>query len=751
MDTIPGDKFVADCARFIRYNEAKLGDAASSTSSSLNWMNPAAWLMAGTPPASTNAKGASGSGSRSPLTAHRPMPFRITSHHLYYLLIRCEAIGLPTGPLDVRIPARSRPSSYFAFISSNAAGATYKRRDREETMSINSIQTTMSALGLGGASTKPGSSWWSSEKQDVNADLRYIYSAMTKIPALRVGPPPLKLVRDFEDCPGEMSVPLEPFKNVQILEFEDADPRAFIGWDRLSLQLRSLSMKRSGVEDVTDIIIDAVLADLHRRKGKPGKPRQRKAHSSAETGQLDSAEREGDATTSTEETAEQAAKELPSLAWHFLRHLSLADNSLTFVHPSPISCILNLTSLDLSNNLLNAVPPSLSQLTRLRSLNLSNNLIDSVLGIPDCIPHVHAVNLSHNRLESLCGLERLASLSRIDLRHNEVFEAGEVGRLATLEHVSEVFIAGNPLLEEEEDPRVLVFAEFAKEGRGLDALKLDGESVGYFERQRVRELVPNMDRLVKTRDGQARQRTPSANELARMAVRSSAEHAWTSKPIEEAGTAEGSVIKSVRHRGAGHGARGASAAAAQAAGPHDVRSASPTGAQASQLRTGASQRRNRRVVQLTDSMHEADQVQGQEANSTPSVEESDSDIIKRAALAGDMDVAIGTTFPVQTTTTNADCSAATDETHDDDNTKDRSTISEPKLHKQNGRRSVDDQGQLSDKKAHTKTPGLKQKTDQDKSSEATGMTSQELRRKIEALKGEVGDDWMRLLARGESA
>lgn len=804
MDTIPGDNFVIDCAKWIRYNEGKLGDIAGSSSSTVgSWINPANWMLAGGIAATPNQNAAnrgsrtltmstqaSSSSKSQTTTTLRPMSFRVTSHHLYYLLIRCEAIGLPIGSLDVRIPKRSRPSTYFAFISNNAAGATSKKRDREETMSVSSLQTTMSAFGLG-SSIKGGKSWWSGEKHDINADVRYIYSSMTKLPALRIGPPPLKLIRDFEDCPGEMSVPLDAFKNVQILEFEDADPRAFLGWDRLSMQLRSLSFKRSGVEDVSDIIIDAVLNDGKRRRGEKVQERKRKVHNSDETEASEEMQSSSDtnvvafseSTNGGTELETAFTEQLPSLSWHFLRHLSLSDNSLTFVHHYPVSYLANLTSLDLSHNLLNAVPPSLSTLPKLRSLNMSNNLIDSVLGIPDSIPQIEALNLSHNRLESLCGLERLSSLSRVDLRSNEIFQAGEIGRLATLEHVSELFIAGNPLLDEEEDARVLVFAEFAKEGKQVDTIKLDGEIIGYFERQRVREIVPNMDRLAimrksrRTTTGSSgtendtyriRNETPLASETAKLARNSGNENdnRNPNSMEDEAQAAKGSVIvKNVRHRGgAGHGRRSINPSSQPTnRSEDDVQHGGASAYNQTQTpasRTNAAQRRNRRVVELAESTHEGDDGSANQHLPKEASEASDSDLIKRAALAGNTDVALGAVPAEIETRSEKDL-----ESHNIKSTGNKlnfhngGSSAEKERNKYNngnklGKAAVATEDETVDgNKMATRAREnvIRHESQPSPSGEENNLTNRELRRKIEALKGEVGDDWMRVLARGENS
>ncbi|KAH9054742.1 hypothetical protein EDB87DRAFT_1580354 [Lactarius vividus] len=107
----------------------------------------------------------------------------------------------------------------------------------------------------------------------------------------------------------------------------------------------------------------------------------------------------------------------------------------------------SLTHLDLSSNLLVSVPPGLSSLYHLVSLNLSDNIIDSVLGILKKLSQVLALNSSWIRLDSLFGLERLVALECVNVRHNQVEESGEVGRLLLLPNISEVGVEGNAFTE----------------------------------------------------------------------------------------------------------------------------------------------------------------------------------------------------------------------------------------------------------------------------------------------------------------
>jgi len=115
-------------------------------------------------------------------------------------------------------------------------------------------------------------------------------------------------------------------------------------------------------------------------------------------------------------------------------------------------------------------------------------MVDSVLGIYSQIPSIISLNISSNRLESLCGLERLTHLSRVDLRDNRVEDIGEIGRLAVLEEVKSVWVTGNPCTRRYQDWRVRCFDLFAKEGREV---LLDGSIPGLME---SRAMVHRVDK-----------------------------------------------------------------------------------------------------------------------------------------------------------------------------------------------------------------------------------------------------------------
>ena len=109
-------------------------------------------------------------------------------------------------------------------------------------------------------------------KQALQADLKYLYSAFTKIPCLRLAPDwRARLIRGYEEFPFDSAVPLYVFKNVQALEVNSIDFRQFFGWDRLADQLRSLTLKRASIDDPADVLIDIVLDDMDKRRRRTSK------------------------------------------------------------------------------------------------------------------------------------------------------------------------------------------------------------------------------------------------------------------------------------------------------------------------------------------------------------------------------------------------------------------------------------------------------------------------------------------------
>ena len=163
-----------------------------------------------------------------------------------------------------------------------------------------------------------------------------------------------------------------------------------------------------------------------------------------------------------------------------LQHLSLRGVTLLTFPTLPLS---HLAHVDLSHNLLNSLPSSLSSLPSLLSLNLSNNMITSLRNAPSTLGNISTLNLSHNRIDCLVGLERVLGLQRVDVRGNELPESGEVGRLAVLPGIKEIWCGGNPFDKENaEEWRVELGVDFRREGKEVT---LDDQAWTWNEKRRI--------------------------------------------------------------------------------------------------------------------------------------------------------------------------------------------------------------------------------------------------------------------------
>lgn len=471
MEHEQGDDYIRRISSFIRNNERALAEAGlprrrrTPKPVETSLLNPLGWF--GT--------------TESTPTSPRPINFTIDIHHLFYILMRLEDIGINVGTLDVKVDNPSKPMNYINI---------FRDSDKSDTLSLSSFRSSLSAvsgLSLGGG-------WWGRpEARDIDAELKYIYSSFTKLPTLILTAPGPRVIAELaNEPPNENCLPLDSFKNLQSFECADIDPRTILGWDRMSDSLRSLTVKRSGLEDVSDIFIGTVLDDQGRREGTTSRSRRRQVSQGQSRQASFYSTRLPDTVPEANEDSTAAATQLPTGTklpphkWSLLRHLSLSDNSLTFLPTDPLPYLTSLTHLDLSSNLLVSIPPGLSSLYKLVSLDLSDNMIDSVLGIYTQLGQILYLNLSHNRLESICGLERLLALERVDLRHNSIEDSAEIGRLAMLPHITELWIEGNPFVEE--NYRVTCFDYFWKEGK---TVTLDGTGPGFYERRGLSIAPPD--------------------------------------------------------------------------------------------------------------------------------------------------------------------------------------------------------------------------------------------------------------------
>jgi len=457
-------------------------------------------------------------------------------------------------------------ANYVSFLSPSQRTKS-RGSDAVSIRSVSSIRSVMSGMSALWNSFGIGSSIAAArnekQKAAIQADLKYLYSAFTKIPCLRLAPDwRAKLIRGYEEFPFDSAVPLYVFKNLQALEISGIDFRQFFGWDRLAEQVRSLTLKNASIEDPADILIDIVLddmdkrrrrsakaqttptgayahasspkrspttADLHKPSPVPTTPERRNTiadlnigsmgNESAESLSPNGSRRQSVARIEVEEPGSphhsgrprshsprrptssrhhsanpRAAHKvkrsgsgsshsslsdswhnprnsasnllamgiLPSSKWRFLKHLSLADNSLTVVPAASLAPLANtLNSLDLSTNLFTQIPDSLATLTALRALNLSHCMIDSLHSLlRNPLPAISALNLRANRLSSIAGIEKLYPLERLDLRENRLTDPMELARLTGIPDIREIWVEGNPFTRTHRDYRITIFNLF---------------------------------------------------------------------------------------------------------------------------------------------------------------------------------------------------------------------------------------------------------------------------------------------------
>ncbi|KAH6694072.1 leucine rich repeat domain-containing protein [Plectosphaerella plurivora] len=616
MDSEDGELFIKQLAGFVRTHEKALANAlqfrrqtvsrhGSSQSVSAVVVPPSPSLPERPATSASSSSGLAAALSLGSLsfTSHnvKSAKLALTPHHLFYLLSRFEELSIPVGPMKIRLENlhdSSTSANYVSFL-----GNTHRSRSRGSDAvsihSVSSVRSVMSGMSAFWASFGIGASISAArterQKAAIQADLKYLYSAFTKIPCLRLAPDwRARLIRGYEEFPFDSAVPLHVFKNVQALEVNSIDFRQFYGWDRLAEQLRSLTLKRASIDDPAEILIDIVLddmdkrrrrtaknqsspttpwpasssprrspnlphAELHRSISVPGSPDR---HSTDETRvgsmtpsdhtlefgsmgrPISLARAETDEPKSPTKASRQRSNSptrpsasrntsanvrgghkvrrsgsgsshsslsdswhhnrpssasnllamgvLPASKWRFLKHLSLADNSMTSIPSTSLAPLANtLHSLDLSSNLFAQIPDSLATLTALRALNLSHCMIDSLNSLTrNPLPAITALNLRANRLQSISGVERLYPLERLDLRDNRITDPLELARLTGIPDIREIWVEGNPFTRTHRDYRITIFNLFRKTPGYTEDIVIDNTGPSYSERRYLVERVP---------------------------------------------------------------------------------------------------------------------------------------------------------------------------------------------------------------------------------------------------------------------
>jgi hypothetical protein len=614
MDSEDGELFIKQLATFVRTHEKALANAlqlqrretrhrpSQSTSSATIPQSPTIPERPSTSASSSSSTSLASALSLGSLnfTSYnvKSAKLALTPHHLFYLLSRFEELGITVGPMKVRlenIHDSSTSANYVSFLS-NSQRSKSRGSDVGSIHSVSSMRSVMSGMSSLWSSFGIGASISAArterQKAAIQADLKYLYSAFTKIPCLRLAPDwRARLISGYEEFPFDSAVPLYIFKNLQALEISSIDFRQFFGWDRLADQLRSLSLKRASIEDPADILIDIVLDDMDKRRRRtskaqqsptttwpvtqtsprrsptiphpelqraasaPGSPDARSLASELRIGSMspnelaiedpqvlgrddvdgksprkaarprsNSPSRPASSRNpSSHARSSQRIKRsgsssshsslsdswhhqhsrgsssnllamgiLPASKWRFLRHLSLADNSLTSISSASLAPLSNtLFSLDISSNLFTEIPDSLATLTALRALNLSHCMIDSLNSLTrNPLPAITALNLRANRLQSLAGIEKLYPLERLDLRDNRLTDPMEIARLTGAPDIRELWVEGNPFTRTHRNYRVTIFNIFRKTPGFTEDIIIDGSGPSYTEKRQLVERAP---------------------------------------------------------------------------------------------------------------------------------------------------------------------------------------------------------------------------------------------------------------------
>ncbi|KAF2643180.1 hypothetical protein P280DRAFT_245254 [Massarina eburnea CBS 473.64] len=520
MDTEDGQVFIKNLAYFVHTHEKALANALQ-----LQRQTPRrpSLVTPTSPQGVTNATSSSTSSvwaaalSLPSLTftsqSIKPAKLTLTPHHLFYLLSRYEDLGISVGPMNIRlenIHTDVSPTNYVSFLS-NAQRNKTRPSDRDSVHSVSSIRSVMSGV----------SSLWSSlrltsnsaakaekQKAQLEEDIKYLYSAFTKIPCLRLAPDhKARLISGYEEFPFDSAVPLHAFKNVTALEIYDVDFRQFYGWDRLAENLRSLTVKRAGVDDPADILINIVLDDMDKRRRRSakapsspsnpwptGSPMPKHAQlarsdsppSSPTAPGKQSVSPRNSAMLQRSKTSGQRQRSVSPTRPVSSRHgsapvysrsgapnarRSSGSSASSVRSTTPRGSTSNLLSLGwfpstkwrflrhlslADNALTNISSTSLAPLANtLQSLDISANLFTEIPDSLATLSCLRALNLSNCMIESLHSLGRnpLPAITTLNLRSNRLTSLAGVERLLSLERVD---FRDNKLTDPTEVARVTV-------------------------------------------------------------------------------------------------------------------------------------------------------------------------------------------------------------------------------------------------------------------------------------------------------
>jgi hypothetical protein len=514
-------------AYFVRTHEKALANALQlqrrgSSHGQSSTVSPSSPTGPASPPSSSSSSVWAAALSLPSLTftsqAIKPAKLTLTPHHLFYLLSRFEDLSIPVGPMNVRlenIHTDASPTNYVSFLSS-AQRNKQKSSDRDSVHSVSSVRSVMSGMSSLWSSLRMGSNSAAKlerQKVQLQEDLRYLYSAFTKIPCLRLAPDhKARLIAGYEEFPFDTAVPLFAFKNVTALEIYDIDFRQFYGWDKMAENLRSLTVKRANVDDPADILINIVLDDIDKRRRRSAKqpaspPTPWAASPGPKHAQLSrsdspplspakqstsprsmAAGRDSSSRSSAPRRERSRSPTRPPSSRQGSSHVygrtgtpnvrrSSGSSASSVRSTTPRGSSSNLLSMGwfpstkwrflrhlslADNGLTHITATSIAPLANtLQSLDLSANLFTEIPDSLATLTSLRALNLSNCMIDSLNSLGRnpLPAITTLNLRSNRLNSLAGVERLLSLERVD---FRDNKLTDPTELARLTCIPELAE-------------------------------------------------------------------------------------------------------------------------------------------------------------------------------------------------------------------------------------------------------------------------------------------------
>lgn len=507
VSTCDGELYLHNLSAFIRTHERQLANA----------------LQAYKKPASNNTRQ-----KETAPSYDKPIRLSLTVHHLFYILGRFQELGINVGPMNIRLDDEDSHVNYVSFLS-DFHHSKLRASDAQSIHSMSSVQSVMSSVSALWSSLNAGPK----NKENIVFDIKYLCSAFTKLPCLRLAPDKkARLIEGSEEYPFDTAVPIQIFKNISVLELSECEPKELYGWVQLSEQIKFLVIKKTKITDPAEVLVDLVENDCGRRRSSSyGETMEQNSSPTTRhipislTGSLEhplssslSSSHNSwipDLGPPKEETSKPKVyrrsyqtkhgpmspngrqsrrsdsisrpfKEDHPPRWGHLRHLSLSDNKITSISRGCLDNLKSLSSLDLSKNSLSEIPMCLAKLVNLKSLNLSYNKLTSSRGFArGSFTKLTILSLRGNKISSLESLENFVNLEKLDLRDNQL---AQVRQLKPLLQPCEfekklvleaLYVMGNSLTNNR-GYRIELFNLF----NALDhrnALKLDGSRPGIFE------------------------------------------------------------------------------------------------------------------------------------------------------------------------------------------------------------------------------------------------------------------------------